>query len=95
VLKARWAEETRVVLKELGEGPWISAELGVLDLQRFREAVGNGAALHWWSAVDVSLTLFVEVWLRANRPRIRGAWRSADTIVAVARHSEGMIRDSK
>ncbi|HEU5208840.1 MAG TPA: asparagine synthase-related protein [Longimicrobiales bacterium] len=65
VLKSRWASDTARLIDDLSEHAWISDELGIIDARTFRERT---AEPHWWSSTDVSLTLFVEAWLRCNAP---------------------------
>ena len=66
LMRTRWPVETLAIARELSAQPWISEELGIVDRGRFMDQVERTGALHWHSAVDVSLTLFVEIWLRAQ-----------------------------
>lgn len=66
LMKARWSREARSFLDRLSDASWISAELGIVDADRFRCELGRDESLQVHGAADVGLTLFVEAWLRAN-----------------------------
>jgi len=68
LMKSRWHPETSALVERLSDRPWISEELGIVDRARFLKAFEGEGKLQLRSAVDVSLTLLVEVWLRTQRP---------------------------
>ena len=65
VMRSRWPQETLQTAERLDrEGSWILQELGLVDAERFLQVVRGG--VNWHSAVDVSITIYAEIWLRAH-----------------------------
>lgn len=71
VMRTRYPAETSEMISLLSSDPWVSDDIGVVSRKRFLDACGGSTVPHWWSAVDVSLPLFAEVWLRTNGAGLR------------------------
>lgn len=66
IMEAGWADATRDLLQSMVAKRWLTEDLGLVDLDRFRKHVELDGGTHWHSAVDVGITLFVEAWVRAQ-----------------------------
>jgi len=65
LVASRWEEEFRSFVDGLSGPPWRLDELGLVDVAAYRRVV-DGGGVGMTGVIDLSLTAFVEAWLRAQ-----------------------------